>query len=45
MQHIRQASTQNMAATRQAEQSVQDLNALAGRLKALVAAGRNGQRS
>ncbi|MBI3007494.1 MAG: MCP four helix bundle domain-containing protein [candidate division NC10 bacterium] len=41
MQNIQQASTQNMASTRQVERAAQDLNALAGRLKALVAASGN----
>ncbi|MCI0407906.1 MAG: methyl-accepting chemotaxis protein [Acidobacteria bacterium] len=36
MQNIQQASTQNMASTRQVERAAQDLNELAGRLKALV---------
>jgi|SRR5919106_946424 methyl-accepting chemotaxis protein len=36
MQNIQQASTQNMASTRQVERAAQDLNGLAGRLKALV---------
>jgi methyl-accepting chemotaxis protein len=40
MQNIHQASTQNMASTRQVERAAQDLNELAGRLKALVEAGR-----
>jgi Methyl-accepting chemotaxis protein (MCP) signalling domain len=38
MQSIHQASTQNMASTRQVERAAQDLTELAGRLKALVAA-------
>lgn len=41
MQNIQQASAQNMASTRQVERAAQDLNALAGRLKALVAASGN----
>jgi methyl-accepting chemotaxis protein len=36
MQNIREASTQNMASTKQMERAAQDLNALAGRLKSLV---------
>jgi methyl-accepting chemotaxis protein len=44
MQNIQQASTQNMASTRQVERAAQDLNELAGRLKALVTASGN-QRS
>ena len=41
IQNIRQASTQNMASTRQVERAAQDLNALAQRLGVLVAATRN----
>jgi methyl-accepting chemotaxis protein len=41
MQNIREASTQNMASTRQVERAAQDLNGLAGRLKALVVASGN----
>jgi methyl-accepting chemotaxis protein len=41
MQNIRQASTQNMASTRQVERAAQDLNELARRLKALVAGSGN----
>jgi methyl-accepting chemotaxis protein len=41
MENIRQASTQNMASTRQVERAAQDLNTLAGQLKALVAASGN----
>jgi len=41
MANIRQASTQNMASTRQVERAAQDLNTLAGRLKALVAVSGN----
>jgi methyl-accepting chemotaxis protein len=41
MENIRQASTQNMASTRQVERAAQDLNTLAGRLKALVAVSGN----
>jgi len=37
MQNINQATTQNMAATRNVERAAQDLNQLAGQLKALVA--------
>jgi CHASE3 domain sensor protein len=37
MQNIQQASTQNMASTRQTERAAQDLNELARRLTALVA--------
>ena len=44
MQNIQQASTQNMASTRQVERAAQDLNELAGRLKALVAASGNERR-
>jgi methyl-accepting chemotaxis protein len=44
MENIRQASTQNMASTRQVERAAQDLNTLAGRLKALVAASGNQRR-
>ena len=36
MHNVQQASTQNMASTRQMERAAQDLNELAGRLKALV---------
>lgn len=43
MQNIQQASTQTMASTRQVELAAQDLNALAQRLKALVAASGNAQ--
>ena len=42
MQNIKQASTQNMAATRQVEESAHDLNELARRLTALVTASGNG---
>ena len=42
---IRQASTQNLASTRQVERAAQDLNTLAGRLKALVAASGNERRT
>jgi len=45
MENIRQASTQNMASTRQVERAAQDLNTLAGRLKALVAASGNERRT
>jgi methyl-accepting chemotaxis protein len=45
MQNIQQASTQNMASTRQVERAAQDLNELAGRLKALVAASGNERRT
>ncbi len=45
MQNIQQASTQNMASTRQVERAAQDLNALAGRLKALVEATGNERRT
>jgi len=38
MQNIREASTQNIASTRQVERAAQDLNSLAGRLQALVVA-------
>ncbi len=41
MENIRRASTQNMASTRQVERAAQDLNTLAGRLKALVAVSGN----
>jgi methyl-accepting chemotaxis protein len=41
MQNIRQASTQNMASTRQVERAAQDLTELAGRLQALVPASGN----
>jgi len=41
MQNIQQASTQNMASTRQVERAAQDLNELAQRLRALVAASGN----
>lgn len=44
MANIRQASTQNMASTRQVERAAQDLNTLAGRLTALVAASGNQRR-
>lgn len=44
MQNIQQASTQNMASTRQVERAAQALNALAGRLRALVAASGNAHR-
>ncbi|MBI1724562.1 MAG: chemotaxis protein, partial [Candidatus Tectomicrobia bacterium] len=44
MQNIQQASTQNMASTRQVERAAQDLNELAGRLKALVAGSGNERR-
>ena len=44
MQNIQRASTQNMASTRQVERAAQDLNELAGRLKALVAASGNERR-
>ncbi len=37
-QNIQQASTQNMAAIRQVERAAQDLNELARRLTALIAA-------
>jgi hypothetical protein len=43
MQNIQQASTQNMASTRQVERAAQDLNALAQRLRALVAASGDGR--
>jgi methyl-accepting chemotaxis protein len=39
MQNIQQASTQNMASTRQVERAAQDLNELARRLTALVRPG------
>ena len=42
MQNIKQASTQNMAATRQVEESAHDLNELARRLTALVTVSGNG---
>ncbi len=42
MQNIKQASTQNMAATRQVEQSAHNLNELARRLTALVTQSGNG---
>jgi hypothetical protein len=42
MRNIQEASTQNMASTRQVEQAARDLNALAGRLEALVAGRHNG---
>jgi len=45
MRNIQQASTQNMASTRQVERAAQDLNELAGRLKALVAASGNERRT
>ncbi len=45
MQNIQQASTQNMASTRQLERAAQDLNELAGRLKALVEATGNERRT
>lgn len=41
MQNIREASTQNIASTRQMERAAHDLNALAGRLKALVVTSAN----
>ena len=41
MHNIQQASTQNMASTRQMERAAQDLNELAGRLKGLVASTGN----
>jgi methyl-accepting chemotaxis protein len=44
MQNIKQASTQNMASTRQVERAAQDLNELAQRLRALVAASGNQRR-
>lgn len=44
MQNIQRASTQNMASTRQVERAAQDLNELAGRLKALVVASGNERR-
>ncbi len=43
MQNIQQASSQNMASTRQVERAAQDLNELAGRLATLVAASGDGQ--
>ncbi len=42
MQNIKQASTQNMAATRQVEESAHNLNELARRLTALVTVSGNG---
>ena len=42
MQNIKQASTQNMAATRQVEESAHSLNELAQRLTTLVAISGNG---
>jgi len=42
MQNIKQASTQNMAATRQVEESAHNLNELARRLMALVTVSANG---
>lgn len=42
MQNIKQATTQNMAATRQVEESATNLNELAQRLMALVAISGNG---
>ncbi len=44
MQNIQQASAQNMASTRQVERAAQDLNNLAQRLTALVAASGNKHR-
>jgi methyl-accepting chemotaxis protein len=43
MQNIREASTQNIASTRQMERAAHDLNALAGRLKALVVTSADGR--
>lgn len=42
MQNIKQASTQNMAATRQVEESAHNLNELARRLTALITKSENG---
>jgi len=42
MQNIKQASAQNMAATRQVEESAHNLNELAQRLTALVSVQGNG---
>jgi len=39
MRNIQQTSTQNTAATRQVERAAQDMNALAGRLTALIPGG------
>ena len=39
MRNIQQASTQNIAATRQVEKAGQDLNALAGRLTGIIPGG------
>jgi methyl-accepting chemotaxis protein len=36
MENIKQATTQNVAGTKQAEQAAQNLNALGGRLRALI---------
>ncbi len=45
MRNIQQASTENMASTRQVERTVKDLNELAQRLRALVAASGNQNRT
>ncbi len=45
MQNIQQASTQNMASTRQVERAAKDLNELAARLSALVTASPDGRRT
>jgi methyl-accepting chemotaxis protein len=45
MQNIQQASTQNMASTRQVEQAARALNELAAGLKGLVGASGNGRRT
>jgi len=43
MRSIQEASTQNMASTRQVEQAARDLNELSGRLEELVAGASNGR--